>query len=170
MREERRESRGKVRLSPTQNDLAVSNKSLYWNRTAKLNIQEVQRHERSDCAQMARRLLCLFLCGQDTLRRLPAAGTAEMPERKDLSIIKQREREPLGRCGVKNVQGVWQPPDLHAMVTIWPRQRRKASSRSAAGRIMRHTQALVLPHGLQPSSAVVSAVVVGTSFVSLISA
>ena len=69
----------------------------------------------------------------------------------------------MKRYGRKTAQGVWQPPDLCAMVTAWFRQRRNTHPRSAAGWIERHTQAMALCPGLQPSSAVVSAVVVGHS-------
>ena len=53
-------------------------------------------------------------------------------------------------------------PILRAMVRAWPRQRRNAFFRSAAGRIIRHTRLLTSCQQLQPSSAVVSAAVVGT--------
>ena len=44
----------------------------------------------------------------------------------------------MKRYGRKTAQGVWQPPDLCAMVTAWFRQRRNTRPRSAAGRIKRH--------------------------------
>ena len=69
---------------------------------------------------------------------------------------------PLGRCGVETVQGVGSLPILRAIVRAWLRQRRNAFFRSAAGRIIRHTQRLTSCQQLQPSSAVVSAAVVGT--------
>ena len=46
----------------------------------------------------------------------------------------------MKRYGRKTAQGVWQPPDLCAMVTAWLRQRRNTHPRSAAGRIKRHSR------------------------------
>ena len=69
----------------------------------------------------------------------------------------------MKRCGRKTAQGAWQPPNLCAMVTAWFRQHRNTHPRSAAGRIKRHSQTMAWCPGLQPSSAVVSAVVVGHS-------
>ena len=59
----------------------------------------------------------------------------------------------------KTAKGVRQAPDLCATVTAWPRHRRNSSSRSAAGRIKRHRRSVTFCPQLQPSSAVVSAVV-----------
>ena len=39
---------------------------------------------------------------------------------------KKERKEPLGRCGVKTVQGGRQPPGLHTTETPWPRQRRNS--------------------------------------------
>ena len=77
-------------------------------------------------------------------------------------LLVYRLEMPLGRCGVETVQGVGSLPILRAMVRAWPRQRRNAFFRSAAGRIIRHTRLLTSCQQLQPSSAVVSAAVVGT--------
>ena len=54
----------------------------------------------------------------------------------------KKHREPLKRYGRKTAQGVWQPPDLCAVVTAWFRQRRNTHPRSAAGRIKRHSQTM----------------------------
>lgn len=69
----------------------------------------------------------------------------------------------MKRYGRKTAQGVWQPPDLCAMVTAWFRQRRNSTSPIRSRADQTTLAAGGRRHRPQPSSAVVSAVVVGHS-------
>ena len=97
------------------------------------------------------------------LWRLPATARQECRRTITCRSNCRKHGKPSRRYGRKTVQGVRQTPVLCAMVTAWLRQRRNRIPRSAAGRIKRHTQSTTPCCGLQPSSAVVSAAVVGAS-------
>ena len=105
-----------------------------------------------------------------SLWQLPATETAVLSLRGDLSIIEEKRSCRWDGAAWKPSRELAASRPARHGESVAPAAQERTAIRSAAGRIIRHTQAMALCHRLQPGSAVVSAVVVGTSFVSRVSA